>query len=90
VNYGTFNLREPMNRGAVACLTIAGPRRVRDAAIASTIQIAPGIVLPDPLGGSASLMDSLSRLDFPVSGISVTRDGAVGRRSDPPPIRKPE
>jgi hypothetical protein len=90
VNYGTFNLREPMNRGAVACLTIAGPRRVRDAAIASTIQIAPGIVVPDPLGGSAGLIDSLSRLDFPITGVSVTRDGVVGRRPDPPPIRKPE
>ena len=90
VNYGTFNLREPMNRGAVACLTIDGPRRVRDAAIASTIQIAPGIVLPDALGGSAALIDSLSRLDFPITGISVTRAGAVGRRPDPPPIRKPQ
>ncbi len=86
VNYGTFNLREPMNRGAVACLTIDGPRVVRNAEIASTIQIAPGIVVADPYGGSAALIDSLSRLDFPSTGISIARDGRVGRRTD---LRKP-
>lgn len=80
VNYGTFNLREPMNRGAVACLDIQGPRTVRSASIASTIQIAPGVVLLDPLGGSAALIDSLSRLDFPRTGIAVQRDGVVTRR----------
>jgi hypothetical protein len=91
LNYGTFNLREPMNRGAVACLSISGPRRVRDATLVSTVQIAPGVVLSDPLGGSGALIDSLSRLDFPLSGISVARDGVVGRRdSVPPPIRKPD
>jgi hypothetical protein len=80
VNYGTFNLREPMNRGAVACLEIAGPRRVRHARIASTLQIAPGVVLYDPLGGSAALIDSLSRLDFPATGIAIAPDGAITRR----------
>lgn len=83
VNYGTFNLREPMNRGAVACLEIEGPRRVRSARIASTLQIAPGVVLIDPLGGSAGLIDSLSRLDFPKSGVTVGREGTVGRRPNP-------
>jgi hypothetical protein len=86
INYGTFNLREPMNRGAVACLTIGGPRKVRTASIASTIQIAPGVVIPDARGGSAALIDSLSRLDFPVTGIAVSRDGAVTRRV--PPVRR--
>ena len=80
VNYGTFNLREPMNRGAVACLDIQAPRRVRSATLTSTIQIAPGVVLIDPLGGSAALIDSLSRLDFPRTGIAVQRDGTVTRR----------
>jgi hypothetical protein len=80
VNYGTFNLREPMNHGAVACLEIAGPRRVRRANLASTRQVAPGVVLPDPLGRSAALIDSLSRLDFPTTGISIAPDGAITRR----------
>ena len=83
VNYGTFNLREPMNRGAVACLDISAPRTVRSSRILSTIQIAPGVVVVDPLGGSAALIDSLSRLDFPKTGISVGRDGTVGRRPNP-------
>jgi len=83
VNYGTFNLREPMNRGAVACLDIAGPRKVRSARIASTLQIAPGVVVIDQWGGSAALIDSLSRLDFPKSGIAVGREGIVGRRPNP-------
>lgn len=83
VNYGTFNLREPMNRGAVACLEIDGPRRVRSARLISTIQIAPGVVLQDPQGGSARLIDSLSRLDFPRTGIAISADGTVMRR---PPL----
>ena len=85
VNYGTFNLREPMNHGAVACFEIAGPRRVRNAAITSTIQIAPGVVLVDPDAGSAALIDSLSRLDFPRTGVSISRDGLIGRRDSIPP-----
>jgi hypothetical protein len=80
VNYGTFNLSNPMNRGAVACLEIEGPRKVRSARITSTLQIAPGVVLVDPLGGSAALIDSLSRLDFPASGVEVGKDGTIGRR----------
>jgi hypothetical protein len=80
LNYGTFNLSEPMNRGAVACLEIEAPRQVRSARITSTLQIAPGIVLVDPTGGSAALIDSLSRLDFPTTGIVVGRDGVITRR----------
>jgi hypothetical protein len=83
VNYGTFNLREPMNRGAVACLDIGGPRKVRSARVVSTIQIAPGVVVPDALGGSGALIDSLSRLDFPRSGISIGPDGTIRRRPVP-------
>jgi hypothetical protein len=83
VNYGTFNLREPMNRGAVACLEITGPRRVRSARLASTLQVAPGVVLMDPMGGSAALIDSLSRLDFPQTGVTIAKDGTVGRRPIP-------
>ena len=90
VNYGTFNLRDPMNRGAVACLEIDGPRRVRAARIASTVQIAPGVVVEDWNARAAALIDSLSRLDFPRTGIAVDRDGVIGRRElSPPPIRKP-
>lgn len=89
VNYGTFRLTEPLNRGAVACLDIHGPRRVGAASIASTVQIAPGVVLWDWNARSASLIDSLSRLDFPSTGIVVAPDGTIGRRGVPtPPDRK--
>lgn len=89
VNYGTFRLSEPMNRGAVACLDILGPRRVGSASIASTVQIAPGVVLWDWNARSAALIDSLSRLDFPETGILVAPDGTVGRRGlAAPPARK--
>lgn len=90
VNYGTFSLGEPMNRGVVACLDIDGPRKVRAATLASTIQIAPGVVLWDWSGRSATIIDSLSRLDFPATGITVAPDGVVGRRAPGPvPVRKP-
>jgi len=90
VNYGTFSLAEPMNRGVVACLDIDGPRKVRAATLASTIQIAPGVVLWDWSGRSAAIIDSLSRLDFPATGITVTPDGIVGRRPvGPVPAGKP-
>jgi hypothetical protein len=86
VNYGTFGLGEPMNHGAVACMNIDGPRSVSAAHIESTIQIAPGVVLADESGGSAALIDSLSRLDFPRTGVAVGADGSIGRR---PPLPQP-
>lgn len=87
VNYGTFRLTDPMNRGAVACMDIVGPRRVGAASIGSTVQIAPGVVLWDWSARSAALIDSLSRLDFPQTGIIVAPDGTIGRRTTlaPPP-----
>ena len=89
LNYGTFNLRDPMNRGAAACMEITAPRRVRNATIASTVQIAPGVVLIDRLGGSARIIDSLSRLDFPLTGISVDADGKIDRWVSPGPAKPP-
>jgi poly-gamma-glutamate capsule biosynthesis protein CapA/YwtB (metallophosphatase superfamily) len=94
VNYGTFTLTEPMNHGAVACMNIDGPRSISGVHIQSTVQISPGVVLWDDGAGSARLIDSLSRLDFPRTGISVTPDGVVGRRAAADsvrsiPVRKP-
>lgn len=91
VNYGTFSLSEPMNRGAVACLEIEGPRKVRTASVTSTVQIAPGVVLWDWNGRSAGIIDSLSGLDFPQTGITVAPDGVIGRRPAMTiPVRKPD
>jgi poly-gamma-glutamate capsule biosynthesis protein CapA/YwtB (metallophosphatase superfamily) len=80
VNYGTFGLGEPMNHGAVACMSILAPGKVVDARIGSTLQVAPGVVFADTLNRSARLIDSLSDLDFPSTGIVVGVDGAIGRR----------
>ena len=84
VNYGTFSLTEPMNHGVVACMNINGPKSVSGVHIESTIQIAPGVVVADWSGGSATLIDSLSQLDFPRTGVAVAPDGTVGRRPAPP------
>jgi capsule synthesis protein PGA_cap len=88
VNYGTFGLTEPMNHGAVVCMNIPGPRRVNGVHIESTLQIAPGVVVADWDGGSARLVDSLSRLDFSRTGVTVDSEGTVGRRAAPVPPRR--
>lgn len=93
LNYGTFSLKEPMNRGAVLCLDIAAPRKVTSATLVSTIQIAPGVVLWDWSARSAAIIDSLSLLDFKDAGVSIGADGTVTRRpaaASPPAIRKPD
>jgi len=87
VNYGTFGLGEPMNHGAVACMNIDGPRSVSSAEIESTIQISPGVVLSDWSARSAALIDSLSAIDFPQTGVVVTASGSIGRRPAPLSIR---
>jgi hypothetical protein len=88
VNYGTFSLNDPMNRGAVACMDILGPRKVGAATLQSTVQIAPGVVLSDWMQRSASLVDSLSRLDFPQTGIAVEVDGTITHREPLAPVTK--
>jgi hypothetical protein len=67
LTYGPFSMREPNNRGAVACVTLDAEGRVEDAVLRSTYQRAPGIVAPDPAGRAALLVDSLSQLDFPAT-----------------------
>ena len=81
VNYGPFNLAEPRNSGAVLCATLdslGGPVNV---VVGSTTQLSEGIVRPDSSGRARVLLDSLSALDFPGSGVRVDSTGAVRRRS---------
>lgn len=68
LTYGPFSLAEPLNRGGVACVTLAPDGGVRFAVLMSTRQQPPGILAPDPTGRAAWLVDSLSQLDFPSSG----------------------
>ncbi len=67
LTYGPFTLTEPNNRGAIACVDLARDGTVLSARLRSTVQDPPGVVRPDPSGRAATLADSLSRLDFPVT-----------------------
>ena len=81
VTYGPFNVKEPLNRGAVACVDLAGPRVVR-AELRPTMQRAAGVVAPDSARSALRLVDSLSALDFPVTGVRVLTTGELVRRPD--------
>jgi poly-gamma-glutamate capsule biosynthesis protein CapA/YwtB (metallophosphatase superfamily) len=81
--YGPFSLREPLNRGAVACALLDRGGRVLTAELRSTRLRPPGHVAPDPTGRAAALADSLGRLDFPRTVARV--DAATGRVREPAP-----
>jgi Bacterial capsule synthesis protein PGA_cap len=80
LTYGPFNNREPTNRGAIACVTIDSARHVSEAELRSTVQIEPGVLRADPTERAVAIIDSLSALDFPATGVRVFRGGAIGRR----------
>jgi Bacterial capsule synthesis protein PGA_cap len=80
LTYGPFGLKEPMSRGAVACMTIDSAGVVSEAALKSTMQLAPGILRADSTGRAARLVDSLSALDFPRSGVQVDTTGVLRQR----------
>lgn len=79
LTYGPFSMREPNNRGAVACVTLGENGDVLDAVLRSTYQRPPGIVAPDPTGRAAWLVDSLSQLDFPTTAARWDREARVMR-----------
>ncbi|NUO65022.1 MAG: hypothetical protein HOQ26_16215 [Gemmatimonadaceae bacterium] len=80
VTYGPFSHREPMRRGAVACATVDGRGAVSAARLYPTVQRAPGTVRTDRSRRALTLVDSLSKLDFPKSGARVLKDGRLVRR----------
>jgi poly-gamma-glutamate capsule biosynthesis protein CapA/YwtB (metallophosphatase superfamily) len=77
VNYGPFNLAEPMRRGALVCATLDSAGAPSDVVLRATVQVAPGVVSADSAGRAVVLVDSLSRLDFPATGVAVD---SVSRR----------
>lgn len=79
VTYGPFNVAEPLNRGVVACVDLDRPRVVR-AELRPTVQRVAGVVEPDATRRALSLIDSLSALDFPLTGARVMPNGEVLRR----------
>lgn len=82
LTYGPFGLSEPMNRGAIACATIDSARFVSNAELRPTMQLAPGVLQADSTRRAWKLVDSLSALDFPKTGVRIDSTGALTRRSD--------
>ncbi len=84
LTYGPFNMREPLNRGAVACVTLNATGQITDPVLRSTWQQPPGLVGWDPTARGAQLVDSLSQLDFPETAARVTSAGVIlGPRDRP-------
>lgn len=77
--YGPFNNVDPINRGVVACVDVSG-RRVVGAELRPTVQLAPGLVIRDSTRRGIVLIDSLSALDFPRTGVRVDAWGDLQRR----------
>ncbi|MDB4876792.1 MAG: hypothetical protein JWM41_3238 [Gemmatimonadetes bacterium] len=83
LTYGPFKLREPTNRGVVACATIDSARHVGAAELRPTMQLWPGVLQADTSRRALTLIDSLSALDFPRTGATVDSSGLVGKRRKP-------
>jgi hypothetical protein len=83
LTYGPFKLREPTNRGVVACASIDSARSVSAAELRPTIQLWPGVLRADSTNRAWKLIDSLSAIDFPRTGARVDSTGALGRRRKP-------
>lgn len=83
LNYGPFMLRGPTARGAVLCANLDSAGRPSDVILRPTRQPGGGVVRPDGSRRALALVDSLSRLDFPLTGVRVDRKtGAVTQRPD--------
>jgi hypothetical protein len=90
VNYGPFGLGEPMARGAVLCATLDSLGRPADAVLRPTRQPNPGMVRPDGSRRALVLVDSLSRLDFPITGARIDHvTGAITHRAHRRPPSRP-
>jgi hypothetical protein len=77
LTYGPFVLREPLNRGAIACASLDSAGRVVAAVLRPTVQRSMGEVEPDALSRAARLVDALGRADFPRTGIAVDSEGTL-------------
>jgi hypothetical protein len=55
---------------------------VSEAELRSTVQLAPGVLRTDATERGAQIIDSLSALDFPRTGVHVLPGGAVRRREE--------
>jgi len=72
LTYGPFSRVPPLDRGAVLCAVMDPQGRVVFADLRATHQVRPGRAFPDPDQAAFHLIDSLGRLDFPVTGARVS------------------
>jgi len=79
VTYGPFSMAPPLDRGAIFCAWLDREGRVVQADLRPTYQLKAGTVVPDAQFRAAELVDSLSRLDFPATGVRVPF-GMIRRR----------
>jgi hypothetical protein len=75
LTYGPFTLAEPLNRGALACVTLQRGGGIAAAELRSTRQLPPGLVRADSTGLAAALVDALGLEDFPGTAARVAMDG---------------
>lgn len=80
LTYGPFKLREPTNYGAVLCATIDSARHIGGAELRPTMQLWPGVLQADTTKRAWALVDSLSALDFPRTGVLVRSTGTLAKR----------
>ena len=76
LTYGPFNLEEPLDRGVVACVDVSGRSVVR-AELRPTMQRAPGVLTADTARRAIAIIDSLSALDFPATGVRADSLGVM-------------
>jgi len=89
LTYGPFRMREPSVRGAVACAVIDSVGHVASAELRPTVQLGAGVLRPDSLRRALKLIDSLSALDFPRTGVRVDSAGNLLKRGARAPVRRP-
>jgi hypothetical protein len=83
LTFGPFSLVEPLDRGGFVCALLDDRGRVFSAELRPTMQTPPGRAVPDPAGRAWTVVDSLSALDFPATGVRVV-DGQLLRRQPTP------
>ncbi len=90
--YGRFNLSGPLALGLVLEVDLRPDGRLAGGRIFSTVQRGKGVPEPDPRGEAAALVRRLSREDFGVRAVEVTRDGRLlpPAPQAPPAPRAPE
>jgi hypothetical protein len=77
ITYGPFSFREPNNRAGILCASLDSLGRPSDVVLRPTRQRPPGLVSVDPSRRSITLADSLSLLDFPLTGAEFRLDGSI-------------